>query len=111
MELKFYKSESAIYPNLVDDTSSKVVTYIRQNIVEKQITNDNGENYTYYEYDEAKLTKEEYEQYLSEMESTETLQTVENLKAENQMLTEQVDMLDETMAIMLEEILPNLIGE
>lgn len=111
MELKFYKSESAIYPNLVDDTSSKVVTYIRQNIVEKQITNDNGENYTYYEYDEAKLTKEEYEQYLSEMGSTETLQSVENLKAENQMLTEQVDMLDETMAIMLEEILPSLIGE
>lgn len=110
MKLTFYKSESAVKPELIDNTSSKVVTYIRQNIVEKQEIDDVGESYTYYEYDEAKLTIEEYEQYLSEMESTETLQTVENLKAENQMLTEQVDMLDETMAIMLEEILPSLIG-
>lgn len=111
MKLTFYKSESAIKPELVDSNSSKKYVYIRQNIVEIQRTDDSGENYTYYEYEECKLTKEEYEQYLSEMESTETLQTVENLKAENQMLTEQVDMLDETMAIMLEEILPSLIGE
>ena len=111
MKLTFYKSESAIKPELLDSTSSKKYVYIRQNIVEMQRTDDSGENYTYYEYEECKLTKEEYEQYLSEMGSTETLQSVEDLKAENQMLTEQVDMLDETMAIMLEEILPSLIGE
>lgn len=95
MKLTFYKSESAVMPELVDSTSSKKYVYIRQNIVETQRTDDNGESYTYYEYEECKLTKEEYEQYLSEMGSTETLQSVEDLKAENQMLTEQVTMLTE----------------
>lgn len=87
------KSQSSVYPELIDASSSKKYVYLRQNVVEMQSDNTDGETYTYYEYDEAKLTKEEYEQYLMEMNSTETLESIENLKAENQILTEQVDML------------------
>lgn len=67
MKLTFYKSESTIYPELIDSSSSKKVTYIRQNVVENQGANESGNSYTYYTYDECKLTKEEYKQYLQEL--------------------------------------------
>ena len=69
MKLNYVKSQSSVKPDLVDTTSSKVVVYIRQNIVENQrIDEMSGETTTFYEYDEAKLTKEEYQEYLKELE-------------------------------------------
>ena len=88
MKLEFKKSQSTVRPELIDATSSKKVVYIRQNIIEKQM-----DDTTFYEYDEAKLTKEDYQEYLKELETTDTLKTIENLKTENQALLEQVDML------------------
>lgn len=102
MTLNYIKSQSSIYPELIDTTSSKKYVYLRQNVVEKQSEGMDGETYTYYKYDEAKLTKEEYEQYLEELGSAETLESIENLKAENQMLTEQVDMLTACLVEMSE---------
>lgn len=67
MILNYRKSESSVYPELIDTTSSKKCVYLRENVVEVQSDNTDGETYTYYEYDEAKLTKEEYEQYLEEL--------------------------------------------
>ena len=67
MTLNYIKSQSTIYPELVDTTSSKKYVYLRQNVIEIQSENMIGETYTCYEYDEAKLTKEEYEQYLKEL--------------------------------------------
>ena len=94
MKLNYKKSQSSIKPDLIDTTSSKKYVYLRKNVVEINSKDEqSGEYRSYFEYDEAKLTKEEYEQYLMEMNSTETLESIENLKAENQMLTEQVDML------------------
>ena len=34
MKLNYIKSQSSVKPDLVDTTSSKVVVYLRQNIVE-----------------------------------------------------------------------------
>ena len=69
MKLNFIKSQSSVKPDLIDTTSSKVVVYLRQNIVENQRTDEmSGETTTFYEYDEAKLTKEEYQEYLKELE-------------------------------------------
>lgn len=99
MNLYFKKSQSSVRPELVDTTSSKKVVYIRQNIVEVQ-----KDNATFYEYDEAKLTKAEYQEYLKELEATDTLEIVENLKAENQTLSEQVDMLTNCVLEMSEVI-------
>ena len=94
MKLNYKKSQSSNKPDLIDTTSSKKYVYLRQNVVEINSKDEqSGEDRSYFEYDEAKLTKEEYEQYLKEINSTETLESIENLKAENQMLTEQVDML------------------
>ena len=63
MKLKFIKSQSTVKPELIDTTSSKKVVYIRQNIIEIQ-----KDDTTFYEYDEAKLTKAEYQEYLKELE-------------------------------------------
>ena len=68
MRLNWNKSESTVYPELIDTTSSKTTVYLRKNVAEKQVDDDmSGESYTMYEYDEAKLTKAEYKQYLKEM--------------------------------------------
>ena len=69
MKLKYVKSQSSVKPDLVDTTSSKVVVYLRQNIVENIQTDEtSGKETVFYEYDEAKLTKEEYREYLKELE-------------------------------------------
>lgn len=62
MILNYIKSESTIKPELIDTISSKKVVYLRKNINEKK-RDIEGESQTYYEYDEAKLTKGEYEEY------------------------------------------------
>ena len=69
MKLNYIKSQSSVKPDLVDTTSSKVVVYLRQNIVENKKTDEmSGKETVFYEYDEAKLTKEEYREYLKELE-------------------------------------------
>ena len=69
MKLKYIKSQSSVKPDLVDTTSSKVVVYLRQNIVENAKTDEmSGEESVFYEYEEAKLTKQEYQEYLKELE-------------------------------------------
>lgn len=68
MKLEYHKSESKIFPELIDTTSSKNMVYLRKNVVDKQVDDEElKETYTIYEYDECKLTKEEYKQYLTEM--------------------------------------------
>ena len=69
MILNYAKSQSSIKPELIDTTSSKTSVYIRQNIVEVEKTNESDNtSTTFYEYEEAKLTKQEYQEYLKELE-------------------------------------------
>ena len=105
MKLNYVKSQSSVKPDLLDTTSSKVVVYLRQNIVEKIKTSEiSGEETVFYEYEEAKLTKQEYQEYLKELNSSDTLQNIENLKVENQNLNEQVSMLTECLLEMSETV-------
>ena len=69
MKLNYIKSQSSVKPDLVDTTSSKTTVYIRQNIVENIKTDEiSGEETVFYDYEEAKLTKQEYQEYLKELE-------------------------------------------
>ena len=69
MKLNYIKSQSSVKPDLVDTTSSKAIVYLRQNIIENIKTDEmSGEETVFYEYEEAKLTKEEYQEYLKELE-------------------------------------------
>ena len=68
MILNYVKSQSSVKPELIDTTSSKTTVYVRQNIVEVEKTNESDNtSTTFYEYEEAKLTKKEYDQYLKEL--------------------------------------------
>ena len=105
MKLNYIKSQSSVKTDLVDTTSSKAVVYLRQNIVENIKTDEmSGEKTVFYEYEEAKLTKAEYQEYLKEISGSDTLQTIEDLKAENQNLNEQVSMLTECLLEMSETV-------
>ena len=98
MQLNYVKSQSSVKPDLVDTTSSKSTVYLRKNIVEnKKIDEMSGEEIVFYDYEEAKLTKEEYAEYLKELELTDTLETIEGLKEENKGLSEQVTMLTDCL--------------
>lgn len=98
MTLHFYKSQSTVKPELLDTTSSKKVVYIRQNIVELERDDElTGDTHTYYEYDEAKLTKAEYEKYQEVLFTAKALESIETLKEENAMLIGQVDILTECL--------------
>ena len=88
MKLNFIKSQSSVKPDLIDTTSSKKNVYVRQNITETQI-----EDSIFYEYEEAKLSKEEYQKYIEEINCETTLESIETLKSENKALIEQIDML------------------
>ena len=69
MQLNYVKSQSSVKPELVGTTSSKGTVYLRKNIVENIKTDEmSGEKTVFYEYEEAKLTKEEYHEYLKELE-------------------------------------------
>lgn len=67
MTLTYKRSESTLFPPLIDAASSKKVVYIRKDVVEGQRTDElTGETYTYYEYLEAKVPKAEYKEYQQE---------------------------------------------
>ena len=69
MKLNYIKSQSSVKPDLVDTTSSKVVVYLRQNIVENIKTDEmSGEETVFYEDEEAKVAEAEYQEYLKELE-------------------------------------------
>ena len=105
MKLNYKKSQSSIKPDLIDTTSSKKYVYLRQNIVEVNSTNEqSGEDRSYFEYDEAKLTKEEYEEYSKELNNNRTIESIENLKVENKQLSQTVNMLTECILEMSEKL-------
>lgn len=62
--MKWYKSESTIRPQEVDTTSSKTSVFLRRNIRETARVDEFGNEVTWFEYEEAVLSKEEYKEYL-----------------------------------------------
>ena len=124
MKLNFIKSQSSVKPDLVDTTSSQTTVYVRRNIVEKEKTventnsedNDATPTTVFYEYDEAKLTKEEYQEYLKELNGSDTLQTIEDLKVNDDKINSSIVSIEEnnldmsdTLNILLTEVIPNIL--
>lgn len=105
MKLNYKKSQSSIKPDLIDTTSSKKYVYLRQNVVEINSKDEqSGEDRSYFEYDEAKLTKSEYEEYLKELNNNRTIESIEDLKVENKQLSQTVNMLTECILEMSEKL-------
>lgn len=77
--LQYQKAYSTLKPDLIDDYSSKYTVYLRKNIVETEYHDEfTDSTVTMYEYDEAKLTKEQYRQYLQEL----SLKDIEQQRAD-----------------------------
>lgn len=66
--MEWLKSESTKRPDTIEKTKSTV--FLRRNIKETaRINEEYGEETTWYEYEEAKLTHSEYEKYTQMVES------------------------------------------
>ena len=117
MKLNYIKSQSSVKPDLMDTTSSKTCVYIRQNIVENTKTDEmSGEEIIFYEYEEAKLTKQEYQEYLKELNGSDTLQTIEDLKVNDDKINSAIVSIEEnnldmsdTLNILLTEVIPDIL--
>lgn len=56
----WYKSSSTDYPATLDLTSSKIYAYVRKNIEEIEVEDEEGNITIQYTYDEMKIPKEVY---------------------------------------------------
>ena len=63
--LEWQEVEGFTYPELIDDTSSSIYTYVRRNVKETRNKSYTGKDAkgTHWSYEEAKLTKEEFNEY------------------------------------------------
>lgn len=63
MELIFNRSESTVKPVAIE--KSKHTVFIRQNFVEEERTDHEGNAYTFWVYEEAKLSHSDFDKYAS----------------------------------------------
>lgn len=73
--MKWIKSESTVKPEAIDMISSETSVYLRRNIKETTRTDEEGDETTWYEYEEAKLAHAQYEEYLQVAEAVNMRQT------------------------------------
>ena len=80
MTITWKKVSSNESPAEVDETSSATSVYLRKNIEEKHITDEQGNESIMFEYDEAVLTKDEYARYQDKLDTealiAEVLETI-----------------------------------
>lgn len=70
MNIQYHKSQATERPVELDTESSKVAVIIRKNIKEvSKVDPETQQTETYFEYDEAILTKEEYIIYQESLET------------------------------------------
>lgn len=68
--MEWIKSESTERPEIVDTTSSKTSVYLRRNIKATiHVDEESGDETTWYEYEEAKVSHTEYEEYMQVAEA------------------------------------------
>lgn len=66
--MTWQKSESTVRPDTIEETKSTV--FLRRNIKETvRINEESGEETTWYEYEESKMTNAEYEEYMQVAEA------------------------------------------
>jgi len=75
--MNWKKVESTVRPEEFDDKSSQVYNYVRKNIEEKQLEEENGTP-TVYVYDELAVSKEDWILFNELTESTTRIAEVED---------------------------------
>jgi len=101
MEVKFKTSRSSIRPELLDKTSSKTQVFVRQNIKEVMEKDQEGNDVTTFEFEEARLSKQEYALYVVANALQDADVEVQLALAE---LAEMVDASNTNMELALAEL-------
>lgn len=67
--MEWYSVQSCVRPEETDLTSSKVYNFIRRNIVETEVEQEDGSILTVYDYEESKIPKESWGLYLESIQA------------------------------------------
>lgn len=86
MKLNYYTSSSGTEPDLIDNSSSKKVTYLRRNVT----LEEQEDGSIIYTYEECKLPKADYENYINE----QLLQEVEESRGKVSALENEITELE-----------------
>jgi hypothetical protein len=78
----WYTGESTVYPQLIDTTSSKKWVYVRKNIKEESRTDEAGNSYTVWTFDETKISKDVYSIFESQVNDEARLADIEEVITE-----------------------------
>lgn len=78
----WYTGESTVYPQLIDATSSKKWVYIRKNIKEESRTDEEGNSYAVWTFDETKIPKDVYSIFESQVNDEARLADIEEVITE-----------------------------
>ena len=65
MKFEYINSTSTVEPSILDNTSSPNVVYVRKNIVPREEEQEDGSVITYYDYQEAKISKADWDYFKS----------------------------------------------
>ena len=77
MKLEYKNSSLSVEPEILDNTSSPKVVYVRKNIVETEVEQEDGSIVKYYNYLEAKIDKSDWE-YLANLVILEDSQNAQD---------------------------------
>jgi hypothetical protein len=78
----WYTGESTVYPQLIDTTSSKKWVYVRKNVKEESRTDEEGNSYTIWTFDETKISKDVYSIFESQVNDEARLADIEEVITE-----------------------------
>lgn len=78
----WYTGESTVYPQLIDTTSSKKWVYVRKNVKEESRTDEEGNSYTVWTFDEAKIPKDVYSIFETQVNDEVRLADIEEVITE-----------------------------
>ena len=98
MNIIYKHVESAKQPASFETRGDFV--YLRSNIVENKFMHDDNEEYTFWTYQEAKLTKEEFDLYFQELTVANTLNGGSNTVNIAKLVTGQEDGDNKQLIIM-----------
>lgn len=79
MSIEYISSSSTVEPQKLDDKSSTSIIYVRKNITAREEEQSDGSVVTYYDYDEAKIDKNDWKYLASILELENNQETQDNL--------------------------------
>lgn len=78
----WHTGESTVYPQLIDTTSSKKWVYVRKNVKEESRTDEEGNTYAVWTFDETKMPTDVYSIFEAHVSDEARLADIEEVITE-----------------------------